>query len=89
MNSFVYMMTQLERVNRSNFGLILDFEKFFFYMFASINVSILESEFFKQDKNVAIDIDIDQYNLTENSAEISYKPDPTRIPKGLTHTRKR
>lgn len=35
-----------------------------------------------QDKNVALDIDIDQYNLTEDSPNISYKPDPTRIPKG-------
>lgn len=37
-----------------------------------------------QDKNVAMEIDIDQYNLTENSPSISYKPDPCRIPKGST-----
>jgi tektin-2 len=36
-----------------------------------------------QDKNVAMEIDIDQYNLTENSPSISFKPDPCRIPKGL------
>lgn len=35
-----------------------------------------------QDKNIALDIDIEQYNLTEESPEISYKPDPTRVPKG-------
>ena len=35
-----------------------------------------------QDKNIALDIDIEQYNLTENSPNISYKPDPTRVPKG-------
>jgi len=35
-----------------------------------------------QDKNIALDIDIEQYNLTEDSPDISYKPDPTRVPKG-------
>jgi len=35
-----------------------------------------------QDKNIALDIDVEQYNLTEDSPEISYKPDPTRVPKG-------
>jgi len=35
-----------------------------------------------QDKNIAHDIDIEQYNLTEQSSDISYKPDPTRVPKG-------
>lgn len=35
-----------------------------------------------QDKNIALDIDIEQYNLTEESSDISYKPDPTRVPKG-------
>lgn len=35
-----------------------------------------------QDKNIALDIDIEQYNLTEDSSDISYKPDPTRVPKG-------
>ena len=35
-----------------------------------------------QDKNIALGIDIEQYNLTEDSPEISYKPDPTRVPKG-------
>ena len=38
-----------------------------------------------QDKNIALDIDIDQYNLTEDSPGISYKPDPTRVPKGYGH----
>lgn len=37
-----------------------------------------------QDKNIAMDIDIEQYNLTEDSPNISYKPDPTRVPKGST-----
>lgn len=37
-----------------------------------------------QDKNVALGIDIDQYNLTEESSGISYKPDPLRVPKGST-----
>jgi len=36
-----------------------------------------------QDKNAALDIDIEQYNLTEDSPNISYKPDPTRVPKGF------
>ena len=35
-----------------------------------------------QDKNIAHDIDVEQYNLTENSSNISYKPNPTRVPKG-------
>ncbi|ESN89890.1 hypothetical protein HELRODRAFT_104538 [Helobdella robusta] len=35
-----------------------------------------------QDKNVAIDVDIEQYNLTEDSSMISFKPDPLRVPKG-------
>ena len=38
-----------------------------------------------QDKNIALDIDIEQYNLTEDSPDISYKPDPTRVPKGYAH----
>jgi tektin-2 len=37
-----------------------------------------------QDKNVALDIDVTQYNLTEESPGISYKPDPLRVPKGST-----
>lgn len=37
-----------------------------------------------QDKNVALGIDVDQYNLTEESPGISYKPDPLRVPKGST-----
>jgi tektin-2 len=37
-----------------------------------------------QDKNVALGIDVDQYNLTEESSGISYKPDPLRVPKGST-----
>lgn len=35
-----------------------------------------------QDKNIALGIDVDQYNLTEESPSISYKPDPLRVPKG-------
>ena len=34
------------------------------------------------DKNIALGIDIDQYNLTERSPGISFKPDPCRVPKG-------
>ena len=34
-----------------------------------------------QDKNLALGIDVDQYNLTENSPMISFKPDPLRVPK--------
>ncbi|XP_074641693.1 tektin-2-like [Tubulanus polymorphus] len=37
-----------------------------------------------RDKNIALGIDIDQYNLTEKSPGISYKPDPCRVPKGST-----
>jgi len=37
-----------------------------------------------QDKNIALGIDVDQYNLSENSPGISYKPNPTRVPKGST-----
>lgn len=37
-----------------------------------------------QDKNVALGIDVDQYNLTEESPNISFKPDPLRVPKGST-----
>lgn len=35
-----------------------------------------------QDKNIALGIDIDQYNLTEESPDISYQPDPFRVPQG-------
>lgn len=35
-----------------------------------------------QDKNIALGIDIDQYNLTDQSSQISYKPDSMRVPKG-------
>jgi hypothetical protein len=35
-----------------------------------------------QDKNIALGIDIDQYNLTDKSSQISYKPDSMRVPKG-------
>lgn len=38
-----------------------------------------------QDKNIALGIDVDQYNLTENSAGISFKPDSLRVPKGSTN----
>lgn len=37
-----------------------------------------------QDKNIALDIDVEQYNLTEESPNISYKPDSLRVPKGST-----
>jgi len=37
-----------------------------------------------QDKNIALGIDVDQYNLTEKSGNISFKPNPTRVPKGST-----
>ncbi|XP_071117343.1 tektin-2-like [Haliotis cracherodii] len=37
-----------------------------------------------QDKNIALGIDIDQYNLTDRSPNISYKPDSLRVPKGST-----
>lgn len=37
-----------------------------------------------QDKNIALEIDVDQYNLTEEAPRISYKPNPTRVPKGST-----
>merc|ERR1711936_12386 len=37
-----------------------------------------------QDKNIALGIDIDQYNLSDRSAQISYKPDALRVPKGST-----
>ncbi|KAL3869713.1 hypothetical protein ACJMK2_042364 [Sinanodonta woodiana] len=37
-----------------------------------------------QDKNIALGIDIDQYNLTDRSSNISYKPDSLRVPKGST-----
>lgn len=37
-----------------------------------------------QDKNVALGIDVDQYNLTEESPGISFKPDSLRVPKGST-----
>ncbi|XP_067679176.1 tektin-2-like [Haliotis asinina] len=37
-----------------------------------------------QDKNIALGIDIDQYNLTDRSPNISFKPDSLRVPKGST-----
>ncbi|PVD23265.1 hypothetical protein C0Q70_16529 [Pomacea canaliculata] len=37
-----------------------------------------------QDKNIALGIDIDQYNLSDRSPLISYKPDSLRVPKGTT-----
>jgi len=37
-----------------------------------------------QDKNIALGIDVDQYNLSDRSANISYKPDALRVPKGST-----
>jgi len=37
-----------------------------------------------QDKNIALGIDIDQYNLSDRSANISFKPDALRVPKGST-----
>ena len=35
-----------------------------------------------RDKSEALDIDMTQLDLTEKSANISHKPDATRIPKG-------
>lgn len=35
-----------------------------------------------QDKNIALGIDVDQYNLTDRSSNISFKPDSLRVPKG-------
>ena len=35
-----------------------------------------------KDKNEALDIDMQQLDLSENSANISHKPDATRVPKG-------
>lgn len=35
-----------------------------------------------EDKTIAMDIDIDQYNLSDRSAGITFKPDPLRVPKG-------
>ncbi|CAH8544859.1 unnamed protein product [Schistosoma turkestanicum] len=37
-----------------------------------------------QDKNTAMDIDVEQYKLGPTSPGVSYKPNPTRIPKGTT-----
>ncbi|XP_033737318.1 tektin-2-like [Pecten maximus] len=37
-----------------------------------------------QDKNLALGIDVDQYNLTDRSPNISFKPDSLRVPKGST-----
>ena len=34
-----------------------------------------------QNKNITLDIDVDQYNTTTDSNGISFKPDPTRRPK--------
>jgi tektin-2 len=35
-----------------------------------------------QDKNLALGIDVDQYNLLDRSPQISFKPDSLRVPKG-------
>ena len=35
-----------------------------------------------KDKAEALDIDMQQLDLSENSANISHKPDATRVPKG-------
>jgi len=35
-----------------------------------------------QDKNIALGIDVEQYNLTDRSPGISFKPDSMRVPKG-------
>jgi tektin-2 len=32
-----------------------------------------------QDKNIALGIDVDQYNLTDRSSNISFKPDSLRV----------
>ena len=36
-------------------------------------------------KDVSMDVDIDQYNSTENSPGISLKPDATRVPETLVY----
>lgn len=33
-----------------------------------------------QNKNITLDIDVEQYNLNIDSGNISFKPDPTRRP---------
>ena len=35
-----------------------------------------------QNKNITLDIDTEQYNLTISSAGVTYKPDPLRVHKG-------
>lgn len=35
-----------------------------------------------QSKNITLDIDVEQYNLTTDSTGITFKPDPLRRPKG-------
>ncbi|CAG5120129.1 unnamed protein product [Candidula unifasciata] len=37
-----------------------------------------------EDKTIAMGIDIDQYNLSDRSPGITFKPDPLRVPKGST-----
>ena len=36
-----------------------------------------------QDKNIALQIDVGQHTLKEQSPSVSYKPDPLRVPKGF------
>jgi len=35
-----------------------------------------------QNKNITLEIDVDQYNLTIDSNGVTFKPNPTRAPKG-------
>jgi hypothetical protein len=44
--------------------------------------NIFKNIFNVQDKMDALDIDIQQLDLTESSAGLSHKPDATRVPKG-------
>lgn len=34
-----------------------------------------------QNKNITLDIDVEQYNMNVDSGSITFKPDPTRRPK--------
>jgi tektin-2 len=38
-----------------------------------------------QNKNITLEIDIEQYNITVDSNGVTFKPDPTRAPKGYPY----
>lgn len=38
-----------------------------------------------QNKNITLEIDTEQYNITIDSNGVTFKPDPTRSPKGLAY----